>query len=229
MVLGCVVVTAVWILAGRRSAARADLPGDGSIRGVGAGAIFVQQFLMQVYWLMPQRFEWSSTLPLHVCDLGAWLAGAALLSRARFLRVLTVYWGLALSTQAFITPTVADAPSSMQFWFYWLNHLAVTAPACYFLVASGLRPTAKETWLAVLATFSYVLVVAIVNGQTGWNYAFVGPSIAEKPTVVDHLGPYPLRVVWIMLIGTAAFWVVWTGTRIAGGARGSRDRTGGRP
>jgi len=33
--------------------------------------------------------------------------------------------------------------------------------------------------------------------------------VCAAPTLIDHLGPWPLRVVWIVLLAAAAFILAW--------------------
>lgn len=215
MVLMGVGLTLAWVMWGRWTRGRG---GDQLARSLTAGAMLAHQSLMQIYWLAPGRFEWDGSLPLHVCDLGAWLSPVALLAPWRWLRVLIIFWGLGLTTQAFITPTVKGSPAEMQFWFYWFNHLAIVSTAVYLLAVDRVRPRWPETWGAIGGTFGYVMAIAVVNRATGWNYAFVGPGVPGSPTIVDALGPYPLRIAWIVLIGSGLFVVIWGVIRVTLGA-----------
>src|SRR5205085_885108 len=67
----------------------------------------------QVYVLLPWMWNVSYSLPLQLCDL-AWITAVyALWTRRRWAHALLYYWGLTLSSQAFITPELAapDFPS----------------------------------------------------------------------------------------------------------------------
>lgn len=44
-----------------------------------------------------------------------------------------------------------------------------------------------------------------LNAITGWNYGFVGAGKPGQPSPIDVLGPYPLRVLWMILIGALLF------------------------
>ena len=217
-------IVAAWVVLGLKLR---GTTGESKVRAFGAGAILTHQVLMQIYWLAPQNFDWKGSLPLHVCDIGAWLTPLSLLAPWRRLRIIIIFWGLGLTTQAFITPTVTGSPADMQFWFYWLSHLAIIAGAVYHLAVDRIRPTFAEAWFAVIATLGYILCIAAVNYFMNWTYAFVGPSdpASNTKTLADKLGPYPLRILWIILTGTAVFIVIWAGIRWLGGTE-SRTRPG---
>ena len=51
---------------------------------------------------------------------------------------------------------------------------------------------------------AYVAIVLPIDLATGWNYGFVGPGRPEVPTIVDLLGPWPLRLVFIAAIAAGA-------------------------
>lgn len=200
-------VIAAWVALGRR--ARDNAPREALVRGVGAGVMLMGQALMQLYWSLPARFEWETTLPLHACDLSAWLAPAALLGPWRWLRLMLVFWGLGFATQAFVQPTLEDGPDELQFYFYWLNHATSIAAAAYLIAVAKVRPVFREFIAAVSLTGVWTLAMAALNWRTGWNYMFVGPTLPGKPTVLDALGPWPWRIPVIMGIGTGVFWLIW--------------------
>lgn len=205
-VMVCGAVLGTWIAIGRRARKLGD---DLAVRAFGAGAMFMGQVLMQVYWLQPSRFDHAVAWPLHACDLGAWLAPFSILFGARWLRVLLVFWGFAFATQAFIQPTLTHQPRDLQFWFYWLNHLTIVAAAAYEVGVRSVRPTYFELWRSVGLSFVWTAIVFAIDWFAGWNYMFLGQSTPEQTTVVDVLGAWPLRVVWIILIGIAAFHIAW--------------------
>ena len=41
------------------------------------------------------------------------------------------------------------------------------------------------------------------------NYGYVGPTRPSVPTLIDFLGPWPLRVIWLILIGASVFVLAW--------------------
>lgn len=160
--------------------------------------------MAHVYWLLPAQFEARTSLPLQLCHLAALAVSAALLIDRRIFKTLVYYWGLGLSTQALLTPSLDDGPAILWFWVFWQQHGIIPAVACYLLVVHGYRPTWRDFRYACAATFAYFCVVFPLDLAFELNYGFVGPSRPEQPTVIDWLGPWPQRVVVIFAIVAAA-------------------------
>ncbi len=157
------------------------------------------------YWLVPGRFDWTRSLPLHMCDIAALAAPVALLSAWRWPRTLVYFWGLALSSQAFITPTLREGPAHEYFWMFWFQHAVIVGGAVYEVAVRGYRPTWPDWLLASAITVGYGVLVLPLNIALGANYGYVGASNPLAPTILDHLGPWPGRVLLIMPLVLLAF------------------------
>jgi len=186
-------------IAARREAAR----GARSFADGFAGVVLGWNLLAIAWWFLPANWDVGTSLPLHVCDLTNLLLPLAIWSRDRLLMSVSVLWGLGLGTQAFVTPTVAAAPGEMEYWLFWVGHLTIAAGCCV-LCGSGFRPGWRD-WRAVVGVSLAVLVVLMgINGVVGVNYGYVGDIKPESTTIIDFLGAWPLRVVWLFLIASAA-------------------------
>jgi hypothetical integral membrane protein (TIGR02206 family) len=153
---------------------------------------------INIWLLLPSQFDPAHTLPLHVCDLASLIAPAALLTRWRPLRALLFYWGIGLTTQAFIMPQLSDGPARVGFYVFWLNHYIVVGAAIYDLAVSGFRPAWRDFGFAALASLAYLAIILPLDVAFGFNYGFVGKggNGASRPTpaIVAALGPWPWRV-----------------------------------
>lgn len=195
-------LTALLILVGRRLSAHGGRRLDKNL-GIAIVGLWI---VSSGWWMLPARFDASRTLPLHVCDLTSLLAGSVLLFPRRPLRALLYFWGIGMSLQAIVTPDISFGPDSVWFWIFWMSHTAIIAIAVYDVAARGFRPTWADFRLAVIAGLAYLALVLAINVAFGFNYGFVGNARPGEVSVVDFLGPWPLRVVWMaaLVIGFMA-------------------------
>ena len=137
-------------------------------------------------------FEVKGSLPLQICDF-AWVAVAwALLTRHRTALALTYYWGLTLSLQAMVQPTLDDAFPDPNFFAFWGKHVLLVWGAVYATLSLRQGPDWRGYRQAVAATFVWVAGVMCLNPLLGSNYGYFN----GKPdgTVLDYLGPWPWYV-----------------------------------
>ncbi len=162
----------------------------------------------QTYFIF-REFNAYESLPIHICDLAGLLAPAMLLSNRRPLRTVLYFWGLGLTTQAFMTPVNDAGPGHPEFWAFWGSHTAILTAALYDFIIRQYRPTTGDLGFAVGLSLIYLALVFPLDAATGWNYGYVGPTEPDQPTLIDALGQWPLRVVWIALIVMALFSILW--------------------
>ena len=53
---------------------------------------------------------------------------------------------------------------------------------------------------ASIGGLAYIALVSMVNVPFRANFGFMGDSLPGNPSVLDFLGPWPLRLVWVVLI-----------------------------
>ena len=156
-----------------------------------------------VYFFFSPMHEPAKTLPLQLCHLTAAAAALLLVTRWALLRPLVYFWGLALCTQALITPSLTEGPALYAYWFFWTTHGMIVGVALYDLLVLSYRPALRDYGIACAGAAIYVALVLPLDIAFGWNYGFVGPDKPEVRTIVDILGPWPERVAVIVAIVAA--------------------------
>ncbi|MGH3837220.1 MAG: TIGR02206 family membrane protein, partial [Pseudonocardiaceae bacterium] len=80
-----------------------------------AFAVVFAAFLVpvEVFWLLPGQSSIAHSLPLQLCDLAAMATVWALWSHSPTAFALTYFWGMTLTSQAFLSPELhgPDFPS----------------------------------------------------------------------------------------------------------------------
>ena len=160
-------------------------------RGLGWGfLLFV--IVYQVFWLTPPRLDVSESLPLQMCDVTGMLAPFALLLGVRVAWTLVYFWGLGLSSQAFVTPVEGASPMEGAYWVFWGMHSVIVVVALYGVVVAGYRPGLRDLGLAIVLGAVYIVLMFLLNAATGWNYGYVGP-VEPQPGVLVCLGIRSVR------------------------------------
>lgn len=199
----CVLIPAGVALAGRR------LPEDSRslriLRWLVALGCLIVWIVSTTFWFQPAYFRWDIVFPLQFCNLANLLGAAAVIRQTRMSQSLLYFWSFGLCIWAFLTPSLDEGPTHVWFWIFWIYHLFILISVVFVLAVDRFRPSWKDYRSAVLVTLLYMAALAVLNYFTGWNYGFVGSGTPLNPSPVDVLGPYPLRLLWMVLIGSTVF------------------------
>lgn len=199
-VLLCLAAVAAYAFLGRKRE-----EAQPAMRWFVGGGCLVAWLINTTFWMWPSRFIWEQALPLHFCNMANLIGAVAVLARRRLFQAVIYFWALALCIWAFLTPTVEMGPRHAEFWIFWLYHAFILIAVAHVLVIDRFRPEKCDLLQVVAFTAAYTGILIAVNYQWGWNYGFVGPSKPNAPTLIDALGPYPLRLLWIALLALGLF------------------------
>jgi len=167
--------------------------------------VLIVQTANIIFFALPQNLRWDTSLPLHICDLVGWVAFFALWMQRRILRTILYFWGLGLTTQAFITPTIDTGPDTVKFWLFWASHLTIVGSAIYDVAVLRYRPTWRDLGVIALVMIGYGIIIIPFDLSFGFNYGYIGNTRPTSPTLIDRLGDWPLRLLWMWLISHACF------------------------
>jgi hypothetical integral membrane protein (TIGR02206 family) len=117
---------------------------------------------------------------------------------------LTYYWGLTLSVQGVLTPSLTQLFPSPRFFTFWAMHFLVVWSALYLTIGLGLGPRWREYRVAVLVTLVWALVVFGFDKLVDGNYGYLVHKPASA-SLFDLLGPWPVY----LLASTALLIGVW--------------------
>ena len=160
---------------------------------------------------LPDAFAWGHSLPLHLCD-AAWVAGGWSLwsggDPRRLRHQVPVLWGFALSALGYLTPAVEVGPARIQFWTFWVTHWQILGVALVNVLVFRVRPDARGLLGTLGLTLALVLVATGVNLLLDTSYCFTGRGVPANPTPLDWLGAWPLRILWVVLLGALALALV---------------------
>jgi hypothetical integral membrane protein (TIGR02206 family) len=180
---------------------------------------------MQVLQLMPGDYDIATSLPLQLCDF-AWIAAiVALWTRHWLATALVYFWGLTLTVQGIITPSLGEVFPDPRYFMFWGMHFATVWAAVYLTFGLGVRIDWRSYRVTVGITLAWAVLVMAFNAISGTNYGYLN----RKPTVgtlLDLFGPWP-GYVGVEVAVVAAVWALmtWPWTRAAARAEQSDART----
>jgi len=204
LLLGMLVVGAV--LLGRIGVRQRGSPDELRFRHAYAVLVPVFTVPFQLLQLLPGDFTLGTSLPLQVCDLSWIVAVYALWSRNDRAIALLYFWGLTLTVQAAVTPSLGQTFPDPRYFMFWGMHFLTIWAAVYLVCLAG-GPSWRGYRFVLLCTAAWAALVMAFNALTGTNYGY----LARKPdtaSLLDLLGPWPayigaevviLAVVWALM------------------------------
>lgn len=133
--------------------------------------------------------------PFHLCDVAlVTMVWALIRPNDRLLSELAFYWALAGSTQALLTPDLAQAFPSFRWISFFLLHLGLILAAIYLSVRGHLALRPASIGRAWMVTNIYAAVAGILNWRLGTNFGFLARK-PVNPSILDYFGPWPYYVI----------------------------------
>lgn len=152
----------------------------------------------------------GNLLPLHFCDVAAFLGALALIRRQAEVCELLYFWGLAGTLQGLITPALTLDWPHPRFIMFFVLHCGVVLAALQVVIGRGVMPRHGAAiraigWLAVYAVVAGSANFLLRLGGLDANFGFL---CAKPPTasLFDFLGPWPwyigaiLPIAWLFFL-----------------------------
>ena len=156
--------------------------------------------------------SWSELkymLPLHLCDIGAIVAGIMLINRNYRLYEITYFWAFGGTLQALLTPELQKGFPSVDYFFYFFSHGVIIVSAIYATVLFVYRPTLRSIPRTFLVTLFYAVVIAPVNWLLDTNYLYLCRK-PFAPSLLDYLGPWPWYLLALIPVALAFFFLYYS-------------------
>lgn len=203
LVVLAVIAGTAW--AGRRAGPeRARL--GGKALGVTLLVFYAVEGFVRVTWLhMPPVL----LLPFELCNILFFVGAFALLTDHELAHDVLFFWTFAGTTHSLITPTPLEGWPSVEYVRFFASHGILVLAATYAVVALDKTVTGRSLLRAAIALQVWEIVVALVDVALDQNFMFLRRP-PPSPTLFDALGPWPVYLVSLEIIGLASF-ALWLG------------------
>jgi hypothetical integral membrane protein (TIGR02206 family) len=202
-----VVIAGVIVLARRGPVTRAHAIG----RGLGLGLLvyYALDTAVRVAYL---GVPLAHNLPFEICNALFFIAAFALYRRHRVALEVTYLWAFAATLHALITPTPGEGFPSVEYVRYFAAHGLLVLAGAYALLGLDVPIGGWSILRASIALQLLEGIVAVVDLVFDQNFMYLRRP-PPSPTLIDSLGPWPIYLVSLELVGIASF-ALWTGVAV---------------
>ena len=220
IVIAVLLVGAVVLVWAGRALAEPDRMRLG--RGL-AVAIVAGTVPLQLFYLAPGHVDLQHTLPIQLCDVASMVAAYALWTQRPWATTLTYYWGLTLTSQAVILPSLSHPFPDPRFFLFWGMHLSIVWAAIYLTWGVGHKPSWPTYRTSFAITATWAAAVFCFNRVANTNYGYLNAK-PHGPSILDLLGGWPSYLL-PEVVAVAAVWALITLPWVGDGHRPiRRDR-----
>lgn len=147
------------------------------------------------------NYNLSTDLPLFLCSFMALFIFVFTNSRKYWVFEILLFWIIAGTSQAVITPDISVGFPSFDYFRYWIAHLGLIVIIFYAIFVFKMYPTWKSMFKSFLALQVYMLVIFGINFLLDANYSYLNKK-PNSASALDYLGDWPtyLLVVEVFLI-----------------------------
>lgn len=195
------VVAATLCTAARRTPGR----WTGIVASSIAVAIVITELSWQPYVLANHTWSAATSLPIQLCDVGGFVAAAALLWRQALLVEIAYFWGLGGTVQALLTPDLRDHFPSFPYLQFYATHDLVVLAALFLVIGLRLQPRTGAVRRIFLLTLGFAAIIALIDLVTGGNYLYLR-QVPAQGSLLSVMGPWP----WYIAVGALLTLIVLT-------------------
>lgn len=161
-----------------------------------------------VYKISLGGYNIRTDLPLYLCSLLGLIIPVFTFYKKKWMFEILLFWIIAGTTQAIITPDILIGFPSFEFFRYWIVHLGLVVLIMYYVIVLNHRPSLKSVFKSFLALQVYMVLMVIVNYALDANYFYMNQK-PESATLLDHFGDWPYYIIISQLILVPYFLLIY--------------------
>lgn len=147
-------------------------------------------------------------LPLYLCSLLAILIPVFTFYRKFWMYEILVFWIIAGTLQAVMTPDIATGFPTFDYIRYWVVHLGLLVVISYATFVFKMMPNFRSLFKSFFVLQLYFLIIMLVNYLLNANYFYLN----EKPqsaSLLDYFGEWPMYIIVVQLILIPYFLIIY--------------------
>jgi hypothetical integral membrane protein (TIGR02206 family) len=168
--------------------------------------LVVNEIVYQVVQVQNGTWGASHSLPLYLCDIGAFIAAAALIWPKPILVEVTWFWAIAGTLQGILTPDHVIVFPSYDWLEFYGDHIGVVLAAVFLVVGRREHPQPGAVPRVIGVSVAVLAAVGVVDGFTGGNYDFL--RFPSPGSIQSLLGPWPWYILGTTVVGLVLFAVL---------------------
>lgn len=161
-----------------------------------------------IYKVSLGNYKLQTDLPLYLCSLLGLIIPAFTYYKKIWMYEILLFWIIAGTSQAIITPDIPTGFPSFEFFRYWIVHLGLVVVILYATIVLNYKPTLKSVFKSILALQVYVVFMILINYILDANYFYLNEK-PEATSVLDYFGDWPFYIVVGQLIIVPYFLLIY--------------------
>jgi len=153
-------------------------------------------------------YNFNTDLPLFLCTFMALTIPFFTQTKKYWLYEILLFWIIAGTSQAVITPDIPVGFPSFDFFRYWIAHLGLLVIIFYATFVFNMRPNFKSVIKSFLAIQVYMVFLLVLNYLLGANYSYLNRK-PPSASVLDYLGDWPIYIFVVEAVLIPYFLIIY--------------------
>ena len=164
--------------------------------------------VFHLHLIFKGNYNIATDLPLFICSFMALFIFIFTNSRKYWLFEILLFWIIAGTSQAVVTPDIPFGFPSFDYFRYWIAHLGLLAIIFYAIFVLKMRPTWKSMFKSFLALQLYAIIIFGINYILNGNYFYLNKK-PNSASALDYLGEWPIYLLTIEAILIPYFFIIY--------------------
>jgi len=164
--------------------------------------------VFHLHLIFKGNYNIATDLPLFLCSFMALFIFIFTYSRKYWLFEILLFWIIAGTSQAVVTPDIPFGFPSFDYFRYWIAHLGLLVIIFYAIFVLKMRPTWKSMFKSFLALQLYAIIIFGINYILNGNYFYLNKK-PNSASALDYLGEWPIYLLTIEAILIPYFFIIY--------------------